>query len=31
MMKVIKDTDGLFEKGFAENAFNSEKIDFDFR
>ena len=30
MIKVIaKDTDSLFEKGFAENAFNSEKIDFD--
>ena len=26
MIKVItKDTDSLFEKGFAENAFNSEK------
>ena len=32
MMKVItKDTDGFFEKGFAVNAFNSEKINFDVR
>ena len=32
MMKVnTEDTDSLFEKGFAEHPFISEKINFDIR